>query len=162
VAPGRAPQYVHPVQANVFGPGDGLRLTARGSDMLFKATAESTGGRFSFMERRLPPGGRRPPRHVHEGADEAFYVLDGEIVFSLDATEVTAGPGSFVLAPGGVAHTFGNAGDIPARLLIVHAPALDGYFRDLHDLWADPANPPDPGTEQDLMRRHGMRPEPDA
>jgi quercetin dioxygenase-like cupin family protein len=145
--------------AQVFRPGEGLRLTARGSDMVFTATAASTGGAFSFMERQLPPGGRRPPRHVHVNADEGFYVLAGEITFSLDDDTVTCGPGSFVLAPGGVMHSFGNDGDAPARILILHAPAMDPYFLDLQELWSDPANPPPREAELDLMRRHGMRPE---
>jgi quercetin dioxygenase-like cupin family protein len=146
-------------KATVFGAGDGLYLTARGSDMLFKATADSTSGAFSFMERELPPGGRRPPRHAHSDASEAWYVLAGQVSFSLDDESVTAGPGSFVLAPGGVMHSFGNDGPEAARILILHSPAMDGYFRELHELWADPANPPSPDAERQLMSRHGMRPE---
>ncbi len=145
--------------ATVFGPDQGREFTARGSAMVFKATAESTDGAFSFMERNLPPGGRPPPRHVHLAADEAFYVLSGQITFYLDDETTTCGPGSFVLAPGGVMHSFANESAEPARLLIIHAPAMDAYFRELHELWADPAAPPDRATELDLMRRHGMRPE---
>jgi quercetin dioxygenase-like cupin family protein len=147
------------VKASVFGPSEGLHLVARGSDMLFKATAASTSGAFSFMERELPPGGRRPPRHAHIGADEAFYVLAGEVTFSLDDDDVTTGAGSFVLAPGGVTHSFGNDSLEVARILIIHAPAMDAYFRELHEMWADPGNPPSPDTERELMSRHGMRPE---
>jgi len=150
------------VKATVFSPSEGLHLTARGSDMLFKATAESTSGAFSFMERELPPGGRRPPRHAHIGADEAFYVLAGEVSFSLDDDSVTTGAGSFVLAPGGVMHSFGNDSADVARILIIHAPAMDGYFRELHELWADPDNPPSRDEERALMSRHGMRPEASA
>ncbi|HEY1489258.1 MAG TPA: cupin domain-containing protein, partial [Micromonosporaceae bacterium] len=88
-----------------------------------------------------------------------FYVLAGEIAFALDDETTTCGAGSFVLAPGGVMHSFGNDGTVPARLLIVHAPAMDAYFRELHDLWLDPDNPPERDREMDLMRAHGMRPE---
>lgn len=144
--------------AIVLGPGEGTRFTARGSVMAFKATAADTHGSFSFMERELPPGGRRPPAHVHLAADEAFYVLDGWIRFWLDDDTAACGPGSSVLAPGGVRHTFANETDTPARLLIVHAPAMDAYFRELHELWADPDHPPEPDAERDLMRRHGMEP----
>jgi quercetin dioxygenase-like cupin family protein len=144
--------------ATVFGPGEGRRLTARGSEMVFKAVSDSTKGAFSFMERELPPGGRRPPRHVHLGADEAFYVLAGEITFSLDDETVVEGAGSFVLAPGGVMHSFGNEGTEPARVLILHAPAMDAYFQELHDLWSDPDTVPTRETEMELMRHHGMQP----
>jgi hypothetical protein len=42
-------------------------------------------------------------------------------------------------------------------VLVLHAPALDGYFRELEQLWAGP-EPPSRDQEQALMRRHGMRP----
>ena len=60
-----------------WGPRQGLRREARGSEMWFKASAATTGGRFSLMERTLPPGGRMPPAHRHAGNDEAYFVLDG-------------------------------------------------------------------------------------
>jgi hypothetical protein len=59
--------------------------------------------------------------------------------------------------PAGEAHTFGNTGDEGARLLVLHAPALDGYFADLEQLWAS-AEAPDRDAEMTLMRRHGMEP----
>jgi hypothetical protein len=40
---------------------------------------------------------------------------------------------------------------------VLHAPALDEYFRELADLWSADV-PPDRETELGLMRRHGMRP----
>jgi hypothetical protein len=65
--------------------------------------------------------------------------------------------GTFVLVPAGEAHTFGNTSNEPARLLVLHAPALDGYFEDLERLWASPEQP-DREAELALMRRHGMDP----
>lgn len=141
----------------VFGPGEGQRHEARGSVMHFKATALTTGGRFSLMERTLPAGGRMPPAHIHVDIDEAFFVLDGSITFVLDGMERAHGPGTFVLAPGGTGHTFGNHSAEPARLLILHAPALDAYFADLEQLWKRPT-PPTVEEERELMSRHGMQP----
>ena len=97
-------------KAIVFEAGEGKVLSARGSMMFFKATHASTNGAFSLMERTLPPGGRKPPPHVHTNCEEAFYVLDGEIEFFLGDDTVIGRPGSFVHVPGGVSHTFGNAG----------------------------------------------------
>jgi quercetin dioxygenase-like cupin family protein len=141
----------------IIPPGGGEQLTIRGGSMLlFKAVAASTNGAFSLHERRVPPGGRRPPAHVHPDRTEAFWVLDGEAEFELDGELASATAGSFVLVPGGVAHTFGATATTPAHLLVLHAPALDGYFRELARLWSAP-EPPDRDTELDLMRRHGMR-----
>ena len=41
-------------------PGQGTLYSARGSRMAFKALHEITGGAFSFIERDLPVGNRRP------------------------------------------------------------------------------------------------------
>lgn len=143
--------------AVVVPPGGGEQLDVRGSALLFKATAAATGGAFSLHERQVPAGGRRPPAHRHPDRVEAFWVLDGEAEFELDGQVTTARAGSFVLVPGGVAHTFGATAVGDLRLLVLHAPALDSYFRELQDLWSG-QQPPARDDEFALMRRHGMEP----
>jgi quercetin dioxygenase-like cupin family protein len=125
--------------------------------MWFKATSADTKGRFSLMERSLPPGARMPPPHLHGGNEEAYFVLSGTVEFRV-ADEVFEGSnGTFVLVPAGEVHTFGNIGDEAARLLVLHAPGLDKYFEELEFLWAS-GEPPDHDAEIALMRRHGMEP----
>jgi mannose-6-phosphate isomerase-like protein (cupin superfamily) len=140
----------------VVGRGEGQRrYRARGSLMLFKALAEQDDGDLSLMERTLPPGGRRPPAHRHTNCSEAYFVLDGLVAVIVEGEELTVGPEGFVLVPRGTAHTFGNAGEAEARLLVIHAPAMDAYFAGLHDLWnRDEA--PSPAEERALMARFGM------
>ncbi|HUC56038.1 MAG TPA: cupin domain-containing protein [Streptosporangiaceae bacterium] len=138
-------------------PGAGQVLTARGSVMAFKAVAAQTGGDFSLMERTLPPGGRTPPPHRHTNCSEAFFVLDGVITFRLDDAELTGTAGDFLLVPRGAAHTFGNRTSSPARLLVLHAPAMDAYFEELQALWSG-EQPPAPEEERALMARYGMDP----
>ncbi len=125
--------------------------------MVFKALASTAAGRFSLMERTLPPGGRMPPAHHHIDNDEAYYVLDGNVTFLLDEEEAVGSVGYWVLVPGGLAHTFGNRATTPARLLVIHAPPLDAYFAELHNLWHRD-EPPSAEEERALMARHGMRP----
>jgi mannose-6-phosphate isomerase-like protein (cupin superfamily) len=144
-------------EQSVTRAGQGRILSARGSVMAFKAGAEQTGGDFSLMERTVPPRGRRPLPHRHVNCSEAFFVLDGTIAFVLDGTELLGHRDDFLLVPRGAAHTFGNAGDDPARLLVLHAPAMDAYFTELDELWSRP-NPPAPEEERALMSRHGMEP----
>jgi len=140
-----------------LGPREGHHLEARGSDMWFKALSATTQGRFSLMERTLPPAGRTPPAHRHPDNDEAYYVLEGEVTFHVGEDVATGAAGTFVLVEAGETHTFGNEGAIPARLLIVHAPGLDAYFEELAALWSS-KEPPSRDEELDLMRRHGMEP----
>ena len=137
--------------------GRGHLLTARGNVMAFKALAAQTGGDFSLMERTVPPGARTPPAHRHVTCSEAFFVLAGTITFRLDGAELTGGAGDFLLVPRGAAHTFGNQGSEPARLLVLHAPAMDAYFEELHRLWSS-GEPPSREAERELMSRYGMEP----
>jgi mannose-6-phosphate isomerase-like protein (cupin superfamily) len=144
------------MHAKVIGRGEGMKeFTARGSVMFFKALAEQDGGDLSLMERTLPAGGRRPPAHRHTNCSEAYFVLDGLVSVIVEAEELTVGREGFVLVPRGTAHTFGNAGAIEARLLVIHAPAMDAYFAGLHELW-NRDEPPSPDEERALMTRFGM------
>ncbi len=142
----------------VLGRGEAeRRYTARGSVMFFKAVAEQDAGDFSLMERTLPPGGRRPPPHRHTNCSEAYFGLDGVVSVTVDGEELSVGPEGFVLVPRGTAHTFGNSSERHARLLVIHAPAMDRYFEALHDLW-NRGDPPSPDEERALMARFGMEP----
>jgi EmrB/QacA subfamily drug resistance transporter len=157
-AAGAARGSVGRVSTRVVQRGEGeRRYTARGSVMLFKALAEQDGGDFSLMERTLPPGGRRPPPHRHMNCSEAYFVLDGLVSVTVEGEDLEVGPEGFVLVPRGTGHTFGNAGEQEARLLVIHAPAMDAYFAGLHELWLRD-KPPTPDEERQLMARFGMNP----
>lgn len=143
---------MHPIER-----GEGLHYEARGSDMWFKATSADTQGRFSLMERILPPGGRMPPAHRPVGNDEAYFVLDGVVEFHVGDDLCTGSNGMFLLVSAGEAHTFGNTSAESARLLVIHTPALDAYFADLERLWSA-AEIPDCDTEIALMKQYGMEP----
>src|SRR5260370_42106582 len=123
--------------------------------MAFKAVGAQTSGDFSLMERTLPAGGRMPLAHRHTHCSEAFFVLDGTITFWLDQQPLTGIHGDFLLVPRGVARTFGNRTEEPARMLVLHAPAADGYFEELHRLWAS-GQRPEQEQERELMSRYGM------
>ena len=82
---------------------------------------------FSVTCASRPSGERVTGSHVHQHT-EAFYVLEGELIFEVGAERETVqlGAGGFVAVPPGVAHAYGTAGDGPARWLVIHAP--DGGF----------------------------------
>jgi mannose-6-phosphate isomerase-like protein (cupin superfamily) len=140
-----------------FESGDGLHREARGSEMWFKAVGADIDGRLSLMERTLPSGGRMPPAHRRQANDEAYFVLDGEVEFRVGDEVVHGTNGTFILVTAGEVHTFGNTSESSARLLVLHAPALDQYFEALELLWAR-TDSPDRESEFDLMRRHAMEP----
>ncbi len=114
----------------VVRPGEGRLIDLADFEMRVKADAPSTEGVVSVLEAREPPG-FGPPIHIHDDAAEAFYVLDGEYVMSLDGVEHCCPAGSFVFIPAGVPHGF-RVGGVPSRKLNFYFPAaMTGYFDDL-------------------------------
>jgi len=106
------------VRAIVVPPGQGHQV----GNVEFLARSADT-PRFNLALITLQPHREGPEIHVHKDEDDSFYVLEGELTFIHDDHEVVAGPGTFVLVPPGVPHTFANRGDAVVRMLNVHAPA---------------------------------------
>jgi uncharacterized RmlC-like cupin family protein len=75
-----------------------------------------------MWEAIVPPGGGPPP-HVHSREEESFLVLEGEITFQIGEEQHVARPGTFANMPVGVMHSFKNASDQPAKMIISVAPA---------------------------------------
>ena len=93
----------------------------------WKATAEETGGAFLCFEDHMTAG-KMTPFHTHPGADEAFYVLDGEIVVYADGVEHPLRAGGFAVALRGVPHAFMASAE--TRMLCWQTPGTgQAFFR---------------------------------
>ena len=77
------------------------------------------------------------PLHVHHSDDEAWYVVEGTLGFRLGDDELEAPAGSAVLARRETPHTYWNAGDLPARYLLVLTPRLARLIAEIHAPGAD-------------------------
>ncbi|MDT3446064.1 MULTISPECIES: cupin domain-containing protein [unclassified Pseudofrankia] len=95
-----------------------------------KARTEDTGGRFSLLEVSVAVD---IPRHVHLGADECIYVLDGELGVDFDDRSYTATRGMFTLLPQGVPHALRRVSTPPPRVLQISSPG--GWEKYLEDLF---------------------------
>lgn len=80
-----------------------------------------------LVEFRYGPGMRGPDPHIHRTHTDGFLVLEGEWTFEVgpDRELVTGGPGTLVLIPPGLVHTFRNESDADARCINIHAPSAD-------------------------------------
>ena len=123
----------------VVPPGKGEVLSVMGAGVRFLCPAEATGHQWSLMEVTLPEGGGPPP---HEHAwDEAYYVIEGDVLFSLAGVEQRVAAGTFLYAPGGTIHGFRGASERPARVLIFDAPAhAETFFREVDQQVRSPAD----------------------
>lgn len=81
-----------------------------------------TGEVVSATEILVPPRQPGPPLHAHD-FDEAFYVLDGELVFRVGDDLTSKGAGELCFAPRNTVHALANHSDAPARYLLVCTPA---------------------------------------
>jgi len=105
------------VRPIVIAPGDGHRV---GNVEFLARTADTPRFTCGIVE---IAGGRELESHVHAAEDDAFYILEGEMTFIFGDEAVSAPPGTFVLVPPGVEHGFRNDGELPVRMLNIHAPA---------------------------------------
>lgn len=115
----------------VVNPGEGRSVSLGGMGVVFKVSGAQTGGAFAIVEHPIEPGRLVMP-HMHRNEDEYSYVLEGTVGARIGDREVVAGPGSYVIKPRGLMHTFWNPGPAPARLLEIIAPAgFESYFIEL-------------------------------
>ena len=80
------------------------------------------------------PGEKRliAPTHVHHEDDEAWYVLEGTLMFRVGDDEVEARAGCGVLVPRGQAHTYWNPSADPARYVIVMTQNIHRLIKAIH------------------------------
>jgi uncharacterized cupin superfamily protein len=87
------------------------------------------GARMGATLHELAPGAPESRMHMHFGAEEMFFVLEGSPLLRTPQGEEPLGPGDVVFCPEGRAgaHTFSNPTDQPVRLLAISA----GSFPDV-------------------------------
>jgi len=105
----------------VLGPAEGRSYGFHGSTVVMKATGATTLGQLAVMESTYPAG-LSVHEHVHDGEDEMFYVLSGEVSISCEADNWKVGPGSFVFVPRDCRHGFVVTSAEPARALVITGP----------------------------------------
>ena len=89
---------------------------------------EQSGGHVSIMENVVAAHSAGPPLHRHD-FDEAFYMLEGELIFQIEDDLLTKRAGELAFAPRNVAHALANHSDADARYLLVCTPAgLERHF----------------------------------
>ena len=112
----------------VLGPEEGEALWCFGALTTVKAGGEQTAGTYSLIE-DFAPKSDGTPLHRHREDDEAFYVLDGEMTFSLEGGQLfRASAGAFVHIPGGTIHAVRIDSD-SARYLIITTPRHEHFYR---------------------------------
>lgn len=127
--------------------GEGPEL----STYTFMTTAESTDGALAIVD-TLVPAGNGPPEHLHDDADESFYVLSGRFWMKAGDVESTITVGDLCFVPRGTKHIWKNIGTDAGRLLRIYTPA--GHEKFFFEI-GRPARPGEPAprlTTEDVRR----------
>lgn len=103
-------------------PPQGRTIAVVGDVYRFLATGKDTNGKYALWEAIVPPGGGPPP-HVHSREEEGFFILEGEITFTVNEEKIVAKAGTFANMPVGTPHSFKNESSQTAKMLISVAPA---------------------------------------
>src|SRR6516162_8085766 len=139
-------------------PQQGRTVALVGDVYRFLATGEDTNGKYALFEAIVGPGGG-PPLHVHSREEQGFYILEGEITFTINDERVLATAGMFANMPVGTPHSFKNESDKPARMLISVAPAgLEKMFFEVGVPLAEGATTALPPTKDEIERLLAIAP----
>lgn len=131
-------------------PGEGDAFSAVGDVYRNLALGQQTGGVYTLHEIRVSPN-NGPPPHIHSREDESFFVLEGEGDFQIGDEKIAARPSTFIQGPRGIAHSFKNNTQRPARMLVFVTPA--GFENFVHE-FAQPVasfdSPAIPATKDEV------------
>ena len=117
------------MEPTVFADAEGEIYDA--GALRLRLLAQSPDQPIAVTDNVVPPAFPGPVRHRHATMTEMFYVLEGELAFDLAGEQRVLGPGSFVLVPPGVVHSFANPGSAPVRFLEIIQPAgLEQFFKE--------------------------------
>ena len=139
-------------------PQQGCTVSLVGDVYRFLATGEDTNCKYSLIEALVGPGGGPPP-HVHSREEEGFYILEGEITFTIDGERVVATAGMFANMQVGTLHSFKNESNKPAKMLVSVAPAgLEKMFMEIGVPLAEGATTALPPTKEDVEKLLAIAP----
>jgi quercetin dioxygenase-like cupin family protein len=139
-------------------PPQGRTIAVVGDVYRFLATGDDTNGKCALWEAIVPPGGGPPP-HVHSREEEGFYVLEGEITFTMGDQRLVASAGTFANMPVGTPHAFKNESGQAARMLISVAPAgLEKMFFEVGVPLSEGATTALPPTQAEIERLLAVAP----
>ena len=139
--------------AFLLGPGEGAEVTALGSTYVTKTDGAHVRGAYSLTEESF--WAETTPLHTHVDAEEAFYVLSGEVEAWVDGVTTSAAAGSYLVVPRGVPHGLRRLSAEPVRMLtIISPPGLEQLFAEVVSRSEDELLA-DPERLVDLAAQHG-------
>jgi quercetin dioxygenase-like cupin family protein len=135
-------------QGYVLAGAEGEHLVHfRDHGHIFIKAAANTGSENLALGTQQVTQGAGIPVHRHLRMDEAFYVLEGRGVVSLNDAPHSFAKGAFIFVPKNSWHGFANPDSELLLLWIMSPPGLDGFFR---ETCSPPGAPPKQLTAEQI------------
>jgi mannose-6-phosphate isomerase-like protein (cupin superfamily) len=118
-----------------LAPGEGRAIRTGAMSVVYKVSAEWTGGAYTMHEQPVGPRVLVTP-HTHEAQDQVSYVVEGELGFLVGDEEFIAPAGSCVFRPRKLRHALWNPTDAPAKMIEISNPGgeFECYFLQFGEL----------------------------
>lgn len=122
-----------------------------GNLMSILISNKDTGGAFSLIH-GYELQGLEPPPHTHTREDESFYVLSGEIAYTVGNEILNAKSGNWVFLPRNIQHSFKVITEKAEVLIHLSPGGFEGYFREMSEPAKELSIPPRPQGPPDVKR----------
>lgn len=93
-----------------------------------KLTSEQTDGRYTFQDEMWKTTFKVPP-HFHKEHSETFYLVDGQLEWTVNGETRVMGPGDLLYVPPDVVHAVRVVGGKDAHVLFIYEPG--GYEKNI-------------------------------
>jgi quercetin dioxygenase-like cupin family protein len=110
---------------------EGIDVSFGGRDARLLLSGDESAGRYCIEDVIYAPGWETPAYHMEE-AEEHWYVVEGEVEFTVGNRTETCGQGAFAFIPRNTTRALRNRGAAPVRLLQWSNPA--GYDRAVQEI----------------------------
>ena len=110
-------------------------------------------GDYDMVMGETPPNTPGPPSHYHNGFNELFLVLEGEMEFVVNGELNTIKKGEAVDLPPRTVHTFINKADGSCRWINVHSPkGFLQFFKEM-GIPAEEANAMKKSVDESIIKK---------
>ena len=136
----------------IVEPNKGKHIAVPGQINTIVASKKDTGGAYSFIVCKVFPGAG-PVSHIQTREHEGFYLVEGQLTFTVDKERIEAKPGTFIKIPPNVLHIIKNETDEIAKLItILSPPGMEQFFVDIGIEVSDIDVKPPPYTKEQIQK----------
>jgi len=114
-------------------------------------TSKETDGAYALL-RATERRGLEPPPHTHTKEDEAFLILEGEVLYTVGTQTFHAKAGDIMFLPKNIQHSFKIQTETLETLIFLTPGGLENYFVEMSQPAEEVQLPPVPQGPPDIKK----------